>query len=287
LAVRRQPPTVRLRRLAGELRGLRAAAGLTREEVSAHTGINPATLYRLETAKVRPQRRTLIALLDRYGVADPGRRDELLALAKQVAQLEWLQEYEKVLPEHYATYISFEADARSVRNYESLFVPGLLQTEDYTRAVVAASLPHATEADIRWRVKTRAHRQGALAKDDPLRLSLVVDEAALHRQVGGRAVMAGQLRHLLEVTGRPHVTFQVLPWAAGAHPGMHGAFAVLDFPDAGDSDLVYLERLAGAMYLEKDAEVRTYTEMFERLRAAALDPAASRELLTAFLDGYS
>src|SRR4051812_24761291 len=138
LPARRQPPTVRLRRLAAELRNLRQAAGLTREDAAEQTNINSATLYRIETAKARPQRRTLLTLLDKYGVTDPARRTALVELSKQATQLGWLQAYESELPEEYTTYISFESEARSVRNYESLFVPGLLQTEGYTRAVVTA-----------------------------------------------------------------------------------------------------------------------------------------------------
>ncbi|WP_213456762.1 helix-turn-helix domain-containing protein [Rhizomonospora bruguierae] len=279
LSARRQLPTVRLRRLAAELRAQRSTAGLTREEVGEQTGINPATLYRIETARVRPQRRTLVALLDKYGVTDPGDRQRLIDLSKQAAQLGWLQAYESELPEEYTTYISFEAEARSVRNYESLFVPGLLQTDDYTRAVVTASLPHATEDDVRRRVETRVQRQASINRPDPLKLWAIVDEAVLHRQVGGPAVMADQLRHLLTMTEKPNLTFQVLPFPVGAHPGMHGAFAVMDFPDSADPELVYVENMAGALYLEKEPDIRRYTEMFNQLRAAALNPVDSRKLL--------
>lgn len=279
LAARRQPPTVRLRRLAGELRALRAAAGLTREEVAEQANINAATLYRIETARVRPQKRTLLAILDKYGITDEQRRTDLVELSKQATQLGWLQAYESELPEEYTTYISFEAEARSVRNYESLFVPGLLQTEGYARAVATASLPYADDQEVQRRVETRLKRQQSLTKDNPLRLWAIVDEAVLHREVGGRAVMDEQLRHLLDVTTQPNLTFQVLPWKVGAHPGMHGAFAVMDFPDPADPELVYIENMAGALYLEKEADVRRYAEMFDQLRAAALNAANSRDLL--------
>lgn len=279
LAARKQPPTVRLRRLAGELRALRTATGLTREEVAEQTNINAATLYRIETAKVRPQKRTLLTLLDKYGVTDDQRRGELVELSKQATQLGWLQAFEDVVPQEYSTYISFEAEAWSVRNYESLFVPGLLQTEDYARAVVTASLPYADGQEIQRRVEIRMKRQQSLVKDNPLRLWAIVDEAVLHRQVGGRAVMDEQLRHLLDMTTQPHVTFQVLPWKVGAHPGMHGAFAVMDFPNAADPELVYIENLTSALYLEKEADVHRYVEMFDHLRATALNAADSRELL--------
>lgn len=287
LPSRRQPPTVRLRRLAGELRALRQAAGLTREDTAEQTNINSATLYRIETAKARPQKRTLLALLDKYGVTDPARRAALVELSKQATQLGWLQAYESELPEEYTTYISFESEARSVRNYESLFVPGLLQTEGYTRAVVTASLPSASEMEVQQRVETRTQRQASITKGDPLKLWVIVDEAVLHREVGGPQVMAEQLRHLADMAARPHITFQVLPYKVGAHPGMHGAFAVMDFPDAADPELVYIENMAGALYLEKEADVRRYAEMFDQLRAAALNPADSRRLVARLADESS
>src|SRR5262249_59617943 len=186
--------------------------------------------------------------------------------------------------EEYTTYISFESEARSVRNYESLFVPGLLQTEGYTRAVVTASLPSTSESEVQQRVETRIQRQQSISKDDPLKLWAIVDEAVLHREVGGPQVMAEQLRHLLDMTRQPQITFQVLPFKVGAHPGMHGAFAVMDFPDAADPELVYIENMAGALYLEKEADVRRYAEMFDQLRAAALNPTDSRRLVTRLAD---
>lgn len=281
---RRQPPTVRLRRLAGELRALRQVAGLTREDTAEQTNINSATLYRIETAKARPQKRTLIALLDKYGVTDPVRRAALLDLSKQATQLGWLQAYESELPEEYTTYISFEAEARSVRNYESLFVPGLLQTEGYTRAVITASWSGVSEEEVQRRVETRANRQRSIAKDDPLKLWAIVDEAVLHRKVGGPEIMSEQLQHLEDMARQPHITLQVLPFKVGAHPGMHGAFAVMDFPHAADPELVYVENMAGALYLEKEADVRRYAEMFDQLRAAALNPTDSQRMVARLAD---
>ncbi|MGC5031845.1 helix-turn-helix domain-containing protein [Micromonospora sp. DT229] len=279
LSARRQPPTVRLRRLAAELRGLRTAAGLTRDEVSEQTGINPATLYRIETAKVRPQRRTLMAMLDKYGVTDEDKRSELIALSRQAAQLGWLQAYESELPELYTTYISFEAEARSVRNYESLFVPGLLQTDNYARAVIRGVLPLATDADVQARVEARMQRQESLRKTEPLHLWAILDEAVLHRLTGGPAVMAEQLDALASAAGQPQVTLQVIPFASGAHAGMPGSFVVMDFPDPADPALVYVDSMAGDLFLEREADVRRYTSTFEHLRATALDPTSSIKLI--------
>lgn len=281
LSARRQPPTVRLRRLAAELRGLRTTAGLTREEVSEQTGINPATLYRIETAKVRPQRRTLMAMLDKYGVTDEDKRSELIALSRQAAQLGWLQAYESELPELYTTYISFEAEARSVRNYESLFVPGLLQTEDYAREVIKAGLPLATKEDIRARVEARMQRQESLHKKEPIRLWAILDEAVLNRRVGGGEIMAEQLEALVASGAQPHITLQVIPFASGAHAGMPGSFVVMDFPDPADPALVYIDSMAGDLFLEREADVRRFAMTFEHLQATALDPPRSIKAIEA------
>src|SRR5215471_14340387 len=198
MPARRPTPTLRLRRLAAELRRLRAAADLTREEVTERTGINEATLYRLEVAKARPQARTLVALLDLYGVTDADQRAELRALAKQSDEQSWLQSFPSELPEAYATYISFEGEARSLLNYECLFIPGLLQTEDYARAALQRGMPTATKDEVGRLVEARMSRQAVLTRDPPLRLWAIVDEASLHRPVGGVKVMAQQLEHLAQ-----------------------------------------------------------------------------------------
>ena len=279
LAARKQPPTVRLRRLAAELRALRQGAGLTREDAAAQIHLNSATLWRIETARARPQKRTLLALLDKYGVTDEHRRTELIDLAKESTQLGWLQAYEDDLPDEYNAYISFEAEARGVRNYESLFVPGLLQTEAYARAVIAGVLPGISEEEVERRVEARLNRQDSIAKVEPLKLWAIIDEAVLHRMVGGAAVMREQLQHLAKLAKLPHVTLQVLPYDVGAHPGMHGAFAIMDFPDPADPELVYIENMVNALFLEREADVTSYSGLFEHLRAAAVNPAASVRLI--------
>jgi len=276
--LKRQTPTVRLRRLAAELRRLREESQLTREDVTQRTGINEATLYRIETAKVRPQRRTLIGLLDLYEMVDP-QRSEILALSKQADEQGWLRPYHADLPDQYTAYISFEAEARSVRNYESLFVPGLLQTEDYTRAMTKGVSPTATTKEVDQRVQARMERQGVLAKERPLELWAIVDEAALRRTVGGPKVMAAQLNHLLAMTEQPLVTLQVIPFGAGAHPGMPGSFVLMDFPDPDDPLIVYIDSMAGDLFLEAEADIRRYNEIFDHLRAQAKSPADSRALI--------
>jgi transcriptional regulator with XRE-family HTH domain len=278
MPARRPTPTLRLRRLAAELRRLRAAAGLTREEVSERTRINEATLYRLEVAKAKPQMRTLIALLDLYGVEE-AEKEELLALSRQSGEQSWLQSFPTELPEPYPTYISFEGEARTVLNYEGSFVPGLLQTEEYARAALQRGTPTGTKEEVQRLVEARMGRQAVLTRDPPARLWAIVDEAALHRPVGGHEVMLAQLTRLQEAAELPQVTLQVLPYDVGGHPGMAGAFVILKFGDVGASDVVYIETQAGDLFLESETDLRRFSAIFEHLRALALPPDASASLI--------
>ena len=280
LPPRRQPPTVRLRRLAAELRALREEANLTPKLVKEQTEIDPATLYRIESAKVRPQRRTVISLLSAYG-AEPAKRDELLELLKQSAEQGWLASYESELPELLVHYMSFESEARSIRNYETILIPGLLQTQAYAYAAVTqAGLPIADEEDVARRVEMRMQRQRLFERPDPLQLWAVIDESALHRMVGGEEVMIEQLQRLIDAGKAAHIVVQVIPFSAGAHAGMPGSFAIIEFPDPQDSDIVYSDSMAGDLFLEADAEIRRFAAVFEHLRAAALSPKDSARLIT-------
>ena len=281
---KRQTPTVRLRRLAAELRSLRATSGLTREAVVERTGINAATLYRIEHGRVRPQTRTLRTLLDLYGV-DQDQQVELVALLRDARQRGWLHAFQSELPEHYTTYIGFEGEAHSVWNYESLFIPGLLQTEDYARAVIRGGLPNASRDEVERRVEVRMERQALLRNENPLNLWSIVDEAALRREVGGPEVMQAQFRYLMEASELPHVTFQVIPFDAGAHPGMPGSFILLQFGDAAIPDVIYVDTMAGELFLEEEADVRRYKLVFEHLRAVAASPEASLSLVTSAITG--
>jgi transcriptional regulator with XRE-family HTH domain len=270
------PPTVRLRRLASELRRLRAGAELTREDVAERTGIDRATLYRIETARARPQARTLRALLDLYAVGVPA-RDELLDLARDAARRSWLSPYD--LPAQYMTYISFEAEAVSLLNFECSHVPGLLQTEDYARAAIRRGMPDGSREDIESRVRARIGRQELLHGDKPLKLWAIADEAVLRRLVGGQPVMKAQLDHIAEAAELPNVTFQVIPFSAGAHPGMSGEFVILRFEEPVGADVVYIESMAGDLFLEEPADISRYAAMFEHLRALALPPDESVALV--------
>ncbi|MER5277891.1 DUF5753 domain-containing protein [Streptomyces sp. NPDC002809] len=183
------------------------------------------------------------------------------------------------MPEEYTAYIGFEAEARTVRNYESLFVPGLAQTERYARAVIKGVLPTASQIEVDQRVQARIERQAVLAKVSPLQLWAIMDEAAVRRLVGGREVMREQTQHLLQLADEPHVTLQLIPFGTGAHAGMTGSFVHMDFPDAQDPELVYVDTPAGDLFLESETEIRRYKSMFEHLQAVALGPGESADLL--------
>ena len=274
------PPTVRLRRLASELKALRADAKLTREQVQEQTGVNQGTLWRIEKGQAKPHNGTLETLFDLYGVAEP-RRNELIELTRGAKHPGWLRQYRDVVPHGYAAYISFESDAKAAHNYESLFIPGLLQTEEYARATLIDGLPMDTEK-IEWNVQTRMERQVVLARKregrDPLEFWAVVDEAALRREVGGRPVMRAQLGRLLEMSERPNITLQVMPFDKGAYPGMTGPFVRLNF-GAVAPDIIYVESLAGDIFLELEAEIDRYGLVFDHLRAMALSPRDSSALI--------
>jgi transcriptional regulator with XRE-family HTH domain len=275
-------PSVRLRRVAAQLRELREAAGLTQEDVAERTGKDRSTISRIETAQGRPYRSSVIQLLDLYGVGEP-RRGELLTLLKESGQRGWLRSFQSELPEVYSDYISFEDDARSISNYESSYVPGLLQTEAYVRAHLRGTWPNASEADVEARVAARMARHDVLVKENAPKLWAIIDEAVVRRLVGGRDVMRSQVEHLIEVRSLPNVTIQVIPFDVGAHPGMDGSFVMLDFPEDDDPSIVYIESAAGGLFLEEIAEIRRYKLMLEHLRAAASGLDATATLLQAIV----
>lgn len=276
-------PTVRLRRIAAELKRLRESAGLTQEEVAERTGKDRSTLYRLERGQQKPQRSTMIQLLDLYGV-DAERKSHLLTVLREIGQQGWMQPHPAGLLAVYAEYIGFEAEARSISNYESLLVPGLLQTEEYARAMTFGSVPHITPQQVEERVMVRMARQALLTAENPPRLWAIMDEAAARRVVGGRHVMRAQLKRICETAAMPNVTVQVIPYEAGAHPGMAGSSIMLEFADQADQSIVYLESMAGDMFLENDADLRRYMVMFEHLRAAAARPEESVDMLADIAD---
>jgi transcriptional regulator with XRE-family HTH domain len=273
----RNPPTIRVRRLSNQLFRLRTAAGMSREDVAEKTDINVATLYRLENAKGRPQRRTLSSLLDLYQVPDE-QRAELQALLKAAGEKGWVQPYFSSIPEEYGMYIQLESEAASVRNYESLLIPGLLQTPAYTRASAQGQSPTWTPEQVELQANIRASRQDLLTRSSPLVLWTIVDEAVLRRTVGGPDVMADQYRHLLSMMELPNVTVQVVPFAAGSHAGMLGSFSLLDFP-APDPVVACVETVVGSLFQETESDVAVCTMAYDHLRAAALSPVESTRMV--------
>lgn len=285
MAGKRTVLTVQLRRLATLLAQMRDEAGLSKEVVSARTGINVTTLYRIETAQARPQRRTLTAMLDLYGVGEPQRSDAVQLLSEALKP-GMSRPFETSVSEVYAAYINFETEALSARLFQTSVIPGLLQTERYAWSVLDTAMPKVDTSVIEQRLRARVERSKVLTRDgNPLELWVVIDEAAIRRVVGGREVMNEQLLRLTEDLDKRNVILQVLPFGAGAHPAMVGSFVVLDFPDPADPELVYVEGIAGDDIVEGHNEIRRFGVMFDQLRAMALSPRDSVEMIASVAEG--
>jgi transcriptional regulator with XRE-family HTH domain len=272
-------PTVRRRRLGTELRKLRESNVYKLEEVAARLGVAPSTLSRIETGKAPTKSAYLSQMLDMYGVTDPQQRQVLVDMAREGHRKGWWAAYDDVLPSGFDIYVGLEAETAAVRGYEVSVVPGLLQTADYARAVLREMFARHTTEQIERLVDLRIKRQQRFDDDPPIELWAVLDEAVIRRPVGGSSVMRNQLEHLLAAADRPGVTVQVLPFGCGAHAGHGGPFSILEFPNRSDSEVAYVESVVGIIYLEKDRDVRARAEAFDRLRAAALAPAASTDLI--------
>jgi transcriptional regulator with XRE-family HTH domain len=277
-------PTVQRMLVGAKLRRLRTDLGLTREQAADHIRASAWKIHRLENGQVSFKERDLLDLLDLYEVADPQEIADTLALAREANHPGWWQHYGDVLPAWFRAYVDLESAASLIRTYEGQYIPGLLQTDDYIRAVVQAAHLTDTSDEVGRRVRLRMARQLLLTRDQPPRLWAVIDEAALRRPVGGPEVMRGQLERLIEATKLATVTLQLLPFAAGAHPAMAGAFSVLRFGDQELPDVVYLEHLTGASYLDKRDEVERYLDIMELLCLQAEPPARTVELLQGILE---
>jgi transcriptional regulator with XRE-family HTH domain len=270
----RPSPTVRRRRLGLELRHLREAKGFKIEEVAAALDCAPSTVSRMENGQVFVRSRDLLALLELYGVSG-ARRDELVQLARQARLRGWWHGQGDVA----GTFVRLEAAAASIRSYEALVVPGLLQTEPYARVVTRMALPDMPADVIERKVKFRMARQQHLLEDDPPELRAVLDEAVLRRPIGGPTVMREQLRRLVLAAEQPTVRLQVVPFSVGEHAGLGGSFTIVDFTEPDDSKVVYLEETETILYLENSVDIERYTLAFERLQMAAMGPAETSALL--------
>ena len=265
--------------LGSQLRRLREGRGITREAAGYSIRASESKISRMELGRVSFKARDVEDLLTLYGVADGAERAALLDLAREANVAGWWHSYSDVLPGWFQTYVGLEGAASLIRVYEVQFVHGLLQTEAYAHAVVERGMLGASAAEIDRRVALRLERQKLLVSERAPGFHVVLDEAALRRPYGDRAVMREQLEHLIEISERPNVTLQVMPFSFGGHSGESGAFALLSFPVSDLSDVVYLEQLTSALYLDKREEVAQYEKAMERLQRDSPDPDRTRDLL--------
>ncbi|MFF9338889.1 MULTISPECIES: helix-turn-helix domain-containing protein [unclassified Streptomyces] len=269
--------------LGSQLRRLRESRGITREAAGYSIRASESKISRMELGRVSFKARDIEDLLTLYGVTEETERGALLGLAREANLAGWWHSFGDVLPGWFQTYIGLEAAASLIRVYEVQFVHGLLQTEEYAHAVVSRGMPGASRAEIDRRVALRLERQKVLVSERAPHFHAILDEAALRRPYGDRAVMRGQLKHLIEVSEHPGVTLQVMPFSFGGHAGESGSFTMLSFPESDLSDVVYLEQLTGALYLDKREEVGQYAAVMEKLAKDSPDPAESRDLLRGLL----
>jgi transcriptional regulator with XRE-family HTH domain len=276
-------PTVRRILVGVQLRRLREQAEISREDAGYTIRASESKISRLELGRVGFKERDIADLLTLYGVTDADQRDALLAMAREANSPGWWHNYDDVLPSWFQTYVGLEEAAALIRSYEVQFVPGLLQTEDYARAVTIAGTPEARTEEVERRVSLRMARQQILRRDNPPTFWAVVDEAALRRPIGGAKVMRTQIQRLLNLMELPHVTVQVMPFRFGGHAAEGGAFNILRFPEADLPDVVYIEQLGGALYLDKRENVDRYVQTMDRLTVDSQPPELTAETLNKIL----
>ncbi|MFI0793112.1 helix-turn-helix domain-containing protein [Micromonospora rubida] len=277
-------PTVLRMLLGAQLRRLREAVGVTREGAGWEIRASESKISRMELGRVGFKERDVADLLSLYGVTDIEEREALLKLAQDANSPGWWHRYGDVLPSWFQSYLGLEAAAALIRSYEVQFVPGLLQTPEYARAVVLLGHRGAGADEIGRRVGLRMQRQELLRRPQPPQLWAVVDEAALRRPIGGPEVMRGQFAALIEATRSPHVRLQIIPFDAGGHAAAGGAFTILRFGDQDLPDIVYIEQLTSAIYLDKREDLDYYAAAMERLCVEAEPPERTPELLARLRD---
>ena len=275
-------PTLRRRELGFLLRQLRTERGLSIDDVAERAMLSTTKLSRLETGRVGAAPRDIRDLCIVYGITDTAERERLMELAREGKQRAWWQKLD--LP--YATYIGLEAEAAFIRDYNPDIISGLLQVEGYARAIFQENDPPLDQTAMDQRTEARLRRQALLTQDDPPLFHYIVDEVALRRPVGGPIVMREQLARVLEVIRLPNVTFQVIPLAVGAHPGIMSNFVILDFDKPMVNDVVYVEGAVGNIYLESASELERYRRIFSRLEHIALDPEGSKAMVTRIAQTY-
>jgi transcriptional regulator with XRE-family HTH domain len=269
--------------LGAHLRRLREASHITPSQAGEAIRATHSKISRLERGRSGAKQRDVADLLTLYGVTDEAEREELLDLARQASTPGWWQQYNDILPRWFELYVGLERAASIIRTYELQFVHGLLQTEDYARAVILIANAHASAEEIDRRVSVRMKRQQLLTQPDAPELWTVLDEAVLRRPPGGPGVMRAQLEHLLELTGLPNVTLQIVPFSVGPHAAAGGPFTILRFPEPDLPDLVYLEQLNSAQYLDHPDDVINYVTVMDQLCVQAETGTASKDMLRALL----
>jgi len=277
-------PTVLRILLGSQLRKLREAKGISRDDAGYRIRASGSKISRLELGRVSFKERDVTDLLDLYGVTGETEREQLVALAREANSPAWWQKYSDVVPDWFQIYVGLEEAAELIRVYEVQFVPGLLQTEEYIRAVVKQGQPGAADDEVERRVALRMRRQQLLTRPGAPRLWAVVDEGALRRPMGGKEVMQGQIERLMAATKEPNITLQVVPFTFGGHAAEGGAFTVMRFPESDMADIVYIEQLTGAMYLDKREDVERYSEVMERLSVKSTSPERTQDILGAILE---
>ncbi|MEU5883379.1 helix-turn-helix transcriptional regulator [Spirillospora sp. NPDC047279] len=280
---RRGGPTVLRILLGSQLRRLREACGISTEEAGYEIRGSHSKISRMELGKVGFKERDIADLLTLYGVDDPAERAPLLELAREANTPGWWHRYGDILPSWFEVYLGLEEAASLIRTYEVQFVPGLLQTAEYAQAVVRLGFAEASEDDVQRRVRVRMTRQERFTAPGAPTLWAVLDEAVLRRPLGGGKVMRGQIEHLITMAELPNVTLQVVPFGAGGHAAAGGPFTILRFGEPGLSDVVYLEQLTSALYLDKPADVDIYMKAMNNTCITAARPDDTVDILTGIL----
>jgi transcriptional regulator with XRE-family HTH domain len=274
-------PTVRRRQLMAELKRLREAAGLSQEAVAEQLDWHPTKLMRIETGRTSPHPNDVRLMAEVYGMTDREQVAAFVKLARDARQKGWWYSYRDVLLNRYDFFIGLESEAVSVRAFALAVLPGLLQTEDYARAVIRGGPQELGRDEIEGRVEVRMKRQDVLARDERPQLWAILDESVIRRVVGSPAVMRAQLQRLITDGEQGRTTIQVVPYRADPHPGLAGPFIILGFEEPAEPDIVYLETVGGNLYVDKPEEARLFATAFDHLRAVALSPGDTRAMLRA------
>jgi hypothetical protein len=269
--------------LGAQLRRLRETAGVTRDDAGYHIRASGSKISRMELGRVSFKERDVTDLLEFYGVDDVAEKEKLVQLTREANATPWYQKFQDVVPDWFHVFVGLEEAAQLIRVYEVQFVPGLLQTEEYARAVILQGAPGLDPDEVERRVALRMGRQKLLTRENPPRYWVVMDEAALRRPMGGRDVHVGQIERLIDLVGEPNITIQVMPFRYGGHAAEGGAFHIMRFPETDLPDVVYMEYLTGAHYIDKPEEVERYAAVMERLSVAGTSPDRTREILSGML----